>query len=338
MTQFDSILVLSFGGPEGKEDVLPFLKNVLRGIPLKDDTLKEIQKRYDLFDGVSPINEHTRTFIEALKEQLSVKNIDVPVYLGNRNWHPFLLDTLKDMVARKHKKTLVFVTSIFSSYSGCRKYREDLYEASKQINHSIELVKIRNGYNHPFFIQSVVECVTSTLDSIDNKQDVPLLFTAHSLPLAMAQHTDYETQLRESCRLVAENLNINNWQLCFQSNNASYGNKWLEPTIEDRLIKLKKDGYSQVVVMPIGFVCDHMEVVLDLDLDAKNVAKELGMALHRAPTVGINDHFINMVIDLIQERMLGRKEKLAIGLRDANHDMCPPNCCLSGRRSPRFVD
>jgi protoporphyrin/coproporphyrin ferrochelatase len=334
MTKFDSILVLSFGGPEGKEDVLPFLKNVLRGIPLKEGTLKEIQKRYDLFDGVSPINEHTRIFIEVLKGRLLENNINIPVYLGNRNWHPFLLDTLKDMAAKKHKKTLVFVTSIFSSYSGCRKYREDLYEASEQINHSIELVKIRNGYNHPSFIQSVVECVASTLDSIDNKKDVPLLFTAHSLPLAMAQHTDYEAQLLESCRLVSEDLNINNWELCFQSNNASYGNKWLEPTIEDQLRKLKKDGYNQVVVMPLGFVCDHMEVVLDLDIDAKNFSEEIGIAMHRAPTVGINDHFIKMVIDLIQERIAGRKDKLAIGLRDANHDLCPPNCCLSGRPGP----
>jgi ferrochelatase len=238
------------------------------------------------------------------------------------------------MVTMNHKKTLVFVTSIFSSYSGCRKYREDLHEASEAIGHSIELAKIRNGYNHPYFIEAVSQCIRETTNQIKSQSEIPVLFTAHSLPLSMAEKTDYQAQLTESCSLVANNLGIKNWQLCFQSNNASYGNKWLEPTIEDQLKKLTNDGYQDVVVMPIGFVCDHIEVVLDLDVDAKKIANNLGINLHRAPTVGINKKFINMVTDLIKERTESRNEKLSLGTRGANHDLCPPGCCLSGRPGP----
>ena len=180
MNEYDSLLILSFGGPEGKEDVLPFLKNVLKGIPVKEETFEEIQERYDLFDGVSPINANTRLFIDALSKALKLKRIMLPIYWGNRNWHPMLSDTMQQMKQDGRKKTLVFVTSIFSSYSGCRKYREDLYESSATIEHSIEFDKIRNGYNHPGFIKGITSCINEVIKSNNLSKDTQVFFTAHS--------------------------------------------------------------------------------------------------------------------------------------------------------------
>jgi len=331
MNEYDSLLILSFGGPEGKEDVLPFLKNVLKGIPVKEETFEEIQERYDLFDGVSPINANTRLFIDALSKALKLKRIMLPIYWGNRNWHPMLSDTMQQMKQDGRKKTLVFVTSIFSSYSGCRKYREDLYESSATIEHSIEFDKIRNGYNHPGFIKGIVSCINETIKNNNLSKETHVFFTAHSLPISMAEKTEYQNQLLDSCQLVANELELKNWKLCYQSNNASYGNKWLEPTIEDEIVALGQVPEKECIVVPIGFVCDHMEVVLDLDIDAKNIALENDVNLYRAPTLGINESFIDMVVDLIDERIQKREEKKFLGERGPNHNQCPIDCCLSGR-------
>ena len=330
---YDSVLVVSFGGPEGPDDVMPFLDNVLRGLKLPPPVKARIAERYDAFGGVSPINAHTRAFIEALRQELTTQGPDLPVYWGNRNWHPLLADTVRQMAADGVKRAIAYVTSTFSSYSGCRKYREDLYEAAAGLEGAPVIDKLRQGYNHPGFIEAMTERVRDAFAEIDASQrgDAALLFTAHSLPLSMARHTAYQAQLEESCALVAERLGLARWELVYQSNNASYGEPWLAPDIGDALATVAGRGARDAVVAPIGFVCDHMEVVLDLDVEARAKAEELGLTMVRAATVGTHAAYVGMVRELIVERRSANPQRPALGTRGPNHDFCPADCCLSGR-------
>ena len=328
---YDALLVVSFGGPEGPNDIIPFLDNVLKGLPIKSEAKQSIARRYARFGGVSPINGETRKFISALETQLAAHNIDLPVYWGNRNWHPLLSETLAKMRADGVERVLTHVTSTFSSYSGCRKYREDLYEACAGLEDPPAIDKLRLGYNHPGFIAAVADRVRDALTELPRDTDAPLLFTAHSLPGAMAENADYVVQLKEACALVADAVGSSNWQLCYQSNNASYGQAWLEPDVSDALMSLGKNGEDAAVVVPIGFVCDHMEVVLDLDIEAKAAAKKAGVNMMRAATVGTHSDYIAMVRELIEERLVPGTERRALGSRGPSHDVCPVDCCLSGR-------
>ncbi len=334
---YDALLIVSFGGPEGPEDVMPFLDNVLRGLPVKPETKERIARRYYDFDGISPINGATRRFIDALRRELDAHGPSLPIYWGNRNWHPMLGDTLAQMERDGVKRALVYVTSLFSSYSGCRKYREDLYQAVQGIEHPPVLDKIRLGFNHPRFIEANVSRCADTLAQLsqERRDAATILFSAHSLPHSMARHARYESQLLETCGLIGDALEHQRWQLVYQSNNASYGGEpWLEPDVSDAIRALADGGAEDVIVAPIGFVCDHLEVVLDLDVDAAKAAREAGINLLRAPTVGTHPAYVSMVRELIVERMSANPERAALGSLGPNHDFCPPDCCLSGRPSP----
>jgi len=335
--EFDALLVLSFGGPEGMDDVMPFLDNVFRGLRVGAETREKIAARYALYDGVSPIAAETRALVSAIKDNLTAAGVHLPVYLGNRNWKPMLADTVQRMRDDGIRRALVFVTSTFSSYSGCRKYREDLYEASRLLDNAPDFAKLRMGYNHPGFINAVADRCNDVFKQLTDSERAatPLLFTAHSLPNSMASGCDYLAQLQESCRLVAETLGHSKWELVFQSNNASYGGeKWLEPDIFDAIRQRHAEGCQQLVVMPIGFLCDHMEVVLDLDVDAAQLAAELGVQLLRAKTVGVHPAFVGMIGELVAERLNSDLQRRVLGQRGLMPDRCRPGCCPSGRGGP----
>ena len=329
---YDAVLVVSFGGPEGPDDVMPFLDNVLRGLPISAAGKARIAERYYRFDGVSPIAEYTREFVGALEAVLAERGPRLPVYLGNRNWHPMLGDTMAQMARDGIRSALVHVTSTFSSYSGCRRYREDLFEASNGLPDAPRLDRMRYGYNHPGFIAAMADRLREAIARFPAEEPAPtLVFTAHSLPLSMARNCDYEAELRESCRLVAEAAGVREWTLAYQSQNASYGEPWLGPDVDDALRTAHEAGHAGVVVAPIGFVCDHLEVVLDLDVEAAETARDLGIRMERAGTVGVHPDYVEMVRELIVERTVRCPERRALGRRGPRPDVCPAGCCLSGR-------
>jgi ferrochelatase len=331
------VLVVSFGGPEGPADVEPFLENVFRGLSVRDETKQRIAARYQAFGGVSPINAHTRAFIAALKDTLDRNGPALPIYWGNRNWHPLLTDTIAQMAKDGIGSAIAYVTSTFSSYSGCRKYREDLYAAAAAVPDAPLIDKVRAGFNHPGFIAAASDRVRAALEQVpaERRAETPILFTAHSLPESMARHCAYEAQLHEACSLVGASLPHARWRLVYQSNNASYGKEpWLGPDVRDALSAVRNEGATDVIVAPIAFVCDHMEVVLDLDVDAAARAREVGINMIRAGTVGAHPAFVATVRELIVERMTGTAERRALGTLGPKHDLCPADCCLSGRPAP----
>ena len=329
---YDAVLIVSFGGPEGPDDVMPFLENVLAGLRVPPPVKARIAQRYHRFGGVSPINAHTREFIAALERELAASGPRLPVYWGNRNWHPMLGDTLARMADDGIGRAIAYVTSTFSSYSGCRKYREDLHGAVDGLDGAPHIDKLRVGYNHPGFIEAVADRLRDAFARFPATEPRPaLLFTAHSLPLSMAGACDYVAQLRESCALAAQTAGAGQWRLVYQSQNASYGEPWLGPDIAEALETVRASGHAGVVVAPIGFVCDHMEVVLDLDVEAAEKSGELGLNMVRAGTVGTHPAYVRMVRDLVVERMSAGPERPALGGRGPNHDFCPVDCCLSGR-------
>ena len=329
---YDAVLVVSFGGPEGPDDVMPFLDNVLAGLRVPPPVKARIAKRYHRFGGISPINAHTREFIAALEGQLAASGPSLPVYWGNRNWHPMLGDTMARMAANGVGRAIAYVTSTFSSYSGCRKYREDLHAAVDGLDGAPHIDKLRIGYNHPGFIAAMADRLQKAFARVPGEEARPaLLFTAHSLPLSMARACDYQAQLREACALSAEAVGAGEWELVYQSQNASYGEPWLGPDIGEALESVRAAGHTDVVVAPIGFVCDHMEVVLDLDVEAAEKADALGLNMVRAGTVGVHPSYVGMVRELIVERMTANPDRPALGARGPNHDYCPADCCLSGR-------
>lgn len=335
---YDALLFVSFGGPEGPDDVIPFLENVLRGKNVPRERLLEVAEHYNHFGGVSPINDQCRELITALEAELSDNGIDLPIKWGNRNWAPMLPDTIAELKAAGAKRILAFVTSGFSCYSGCRQYREDIYRAQDVVEaNDIEVHKIRVFFNHPDFVAVNAENVKAAIDEIaDGAPDsVHVAFTAHSIPSSMATTSDYEKQLSESCRLVAEQLGIPeaNWKLVYQSRSGRPQDPWLEPDICDYIESLKADGVNKVVVSPIGFLSDHMEVMYDLDDEAKAKCDELGMQMARAGTPGTHPRFVSMIRKLIQERM-DQVIPECIGKFAANHDVCPQDCCPAPQRPP----
>lgn len=334
---YDAILVVSFGGPEGPDDVLPFLDNVFKGLRVTDETKAKIAERYMLFGGVSPINTETRKFIDALRVELDARGPALPIYWGNRNWHPYLSEAFEKMSRDGVRRAIAYVTSVFSSYSSCRKYRENLFDAAQTVANPPVIDRLRSPFNHPLFIEAVVGRVTEAFDRLpaERRETAQILFTAHSLPESMARHAPYEAQLREACRLVGDALEYQRWRLVYQSNNARYGGEpWLGPDISEALVELAHEGVEDVVVVPIGFVADHLEVVLDLDHDAAAVAREHGLNFVRAETVGTHPAYVSLVRDLICERMTPNSVRRALGSLGPAHDFCPSDCCASGRPGP----
>jgi ferrochelatase len=328
----DAILVVSFGGPEGPDDVMPFLENVTRGRNVPRERLEAVAEHYFRFGGVSPINAQNRELIAALEVELREHGIDLPIYFGNRNWHPLLSDTVARMTEDGVRRALVFLTSAFSSYSGCRQYRENLYVAQEQAGADApELPRLRLPFNHPGFVESNADRLREALAQLPGAH---IAFTAHSIPAAMAERCAYESQLAESARLVAEAAGADGFAVVYQSRSGPPQVPWLAPDILDHLRHMRARGVSDVVVAPLGFLSDHLEVLYDLDVEAAELAEELGMRLVRAGTPGTHPAFVAAIRELIQERLEGREERPALGRLAANPDTCAPTCCLPGTGRP----
>jgi ferrochelatase len=328
---YDALLIVAFGGPEGMEDVMPFLENVVRGRNVPRQRLLEVAHHYKLFGGVSPLNEQNRTLMSALQAEFETHGIELPIYLGNRNWHPFLADSLRQMAGDGVRNALAFFTSAYSSYSSCRQYLEDIAHAQAEVGPNAPQVhKLRAYYNHPGFIEPTIENVRDALVQIPAERRVSshIAFTAHSIPLSMAQNCAYQAQLEEVARLVAEGVGHPHCQLVYQSRSGPPQQPWLEPDIGKHLEHLKAEGVEDVVVAPIGFISDHLEVVYDLDTEARQLAKKINLNMVRAATVGVHSTFVKMIRKLILERTVPNPTRDFLGARGPSHDVCPINCCL----------
>jgi ferrochelatase len=315
-----ALLLVSFGGPEGPDDVVPFLENVTRGRGIPAERLAEVGRHYlDVFGGVSPINAQCRELVAALEEAQGRV-----VYWGNRNWHPYLSDTLEQMRQDGVTDAWALVTSAFPSYSGCRQYREDIEAA--QVDGLPRVSKIRHYYAEDGFVGTLARNVQAV-----RERDARLVFTAHSIPLVMAQTSGpsggaYVEALRASAGMVADRVGASDWDLVFQSRSGPPQVPWLEPDVGDHLERLYGEGVRDVVLVPIGFTSDHVEVVYDLDVQAQErVAGLDGMLVRRAATVGTDPEFVQMLVDLVDEREAG-PERETHGCV-ATHDRCPVGCC-----------
>src|SRR5215217_343239 len=314
-TDFDALLVVSFGGPEGMDDVMPFLENVLRGRNVPRERMLQVAQHYELFGGVSPINQQNRNLIAALEKDFEREGLRLPIYWGNRNWHPLLPDTLRQMADDGIKNALAFVTSAYSSYSSCRQYLQNISDAQAAVGPDAPRVeKLRVFYNHPLFIEANVDQIRAVLDQVE---DPHLVFTAHSIPESMAMNCDYASQLGHTAALIARELPIEKWHLVYQSRSGSPMQPWLGPDVCEHLRTLRNEGVTDVVVAPIGFVSDHMEVVYDLDVEARRVADEIGLKMVRAQTAGTHPSFVKMIRELILERIND----------EAPVNICAPDCC-----------
>src|SRR5258708_37476027 len=314
-------------------DVMPFLENVLHGRNVPRERLLGVAKHYELFGGVSPINGQNRKLIAALQQLLETKGPQLPIYFGNRNWHPLLADTLVKMRDDGVKKALAFVTSAYSSYSSCRQYLEDIERARASVGADAPRVeKLRAFYNHPGFIEANAANIRAAVAQVPEERRIaaPLVFTAHSIPESMAQRCDYEAQLRETSKLIAEAVGSENWQLVFQSRSGSPAQPWLGPDVCDYLLELHTAGSKDMCVAPIGFVSDHMEIIYDLDTEAMGLCRELGLNMIRAATAGTHPAFIEMIRELILERIDPATPRRALGTMGPRESGCRTGCCLPG--------
>jgi ferrochelatase len=329
---YDAFLLVSFGGPEKPEDVIPFLGNVVRGKAVSQERLVEVAQRYYRFGGVSPLNEQNRALLRALVAEFNVGGPQLAVYWGNRNWHPLLPDTVQQMADDGVRRALAFVTSAFASYSGCRQYLEDIQRAREAVGpQAPQIDKIRLFYNHPGFIEAMAERVLAALEQIpvERRPAARLIYTAHSIPVDMAQRSSYQQQLLEACRLVSERVGRAEWDLVYQSRSGYPGQPWLEPDVKEHLRRLHETGpVCDVVLVPIGFVCEQMELVFDLDVEAAEVCERLGIHMARAAAVGTHPRLVTMIRELTLERIEERPTRLAIGTLGPSPDACPSDCCV----------
>ncbi len=291
------MLLVSFGGPEGPDDVMPFLRNVTRGRGVSEERLASVAEHYHLFDGISPINQCNRDLVAALAGELRERGVDIPVYWGNRNWTPLLADTLAQMRDDGISRAAGFVTSAFGSYSGCRQYAEDIERARAAVGSDAPIIDKLGPFWHEEGFWSVM--ADSLAEALGHEPDAHVVFTAHSVPHAMAATAPYEAQLDQACRLVAERSGARHWTLAYQSRSGPPQVPWLEPDIGAELDRLAGAGTGSVIVVPIGFVADHMEVIYDLDTEARRRAGDLGLRFTRVPTVGTHPAFVSMIADLV---------------------------------------
>ena len=334
---YDALLVVSFGGPEGPDDVMPFLENVTRGRNIPRERLLDVAHHYELFAGVSPINAQNRALIDALEHELVVHGIELPIYFGNRNWHPFLADTLREMRDAGIRSSLAFFTSAFSSYSGCRQYREDLYRAQEAVGpDSPEVFKLRTFFNHPGFVEANADRVREAIARIpvERRAHARLVFTAHSIPVAMAERCRYSEQLGETSALVAAAAGFPSHSVVYQSRSGPPSVPWLEPDVCDEIGRLAGAGARDVVLSPVGFVSDHIEVLYDLDHEAVEAGEQAGVSVWRAGTAGTHPAFVAMIRELIEERLDASVERRAAGRFGPSGDSCAPGCCLPGTARP----
>jgi protoporphyrin/coproporphyrin ferrochelatase len=345
---YDALLLVSFGGPEKPEDVVPFLENVTRGRGIPRERLEEVGEHYFAFGGRSPINDQNRAFIAAVEEDLRSTGIDLPVYWGNRNWHPYLADTLRQMRDDGVRRAACLVTSAYSSYSGCRQYRENLAEAVAAVGAGApRLDRLRHYFNHPGFVEPMVDATLSALADLGDaaRRDAHVLFVTHSVPESMnatagpdggayvAQHRSVADEVGE--RVRQETGHRYPTELVFCSRSGPPHVPWLEPDVNDRIEDLAEHGVAGVVVVPIGFVSDHMEVIYDLDTEASATAEKVGVEFARASTAGLDPRFVAMVRDLLLERAAAERgtepRRLSVGSLGPSWDLCPVGCCPNAR-------
>ncbi len=352
MADYDAFVLVSFGGPEGTADVIPFLQNVTAGRNIPPDRLEQVAEHYYQFGGVSPINQQSRELIAAIEGDFAARGVALPVYWGNRNWHPYLRDTLAAMAADGVGRALAFVTSGYSSFSSCRQYLNDIDAARRDVGSIAPRVdKLRQYFNHPGYVGSFAAAAAAAIASLSAGplpahgttrgtgagDEVDLIFTAHSIPASMAESAGpaggaYQAQLAETARLVAAQLGWQRpWRLAYSSRSGPPSQPWLGPDINDLLAERAAAGSRGVVVVPIGFASDHMEVKFDLDSEAAATADRLGLAYARAATPGTDSRFVSMITDLVLERLDGTAP-LALGAFGAGPDACPPGCCVPAGR------
>ncbi|MDE2848072.1 MAG: ferrochelatase [Gemmatimonadota bacterium] len=362
MPNYDALLLVSFGGPEGPDDVIPFLERVLTGRRVPRERMMEVAEHYHHFGGVSPINGQNRALISALEVALETRGLSLPVYWGNRNWHPLLSDTVGRMSADGIRRALAFVTSPYSSWSNCRQYLENIEEARRDAGSDAPVIeKIRPFFNHPGFIETMAARVRSAMDRLpeERRPGAHLVYTAHSIPLAMAGGCAYEAQLREASRLISERVGASSWALTFQSRSGPPAQPWLEPDVCDYIRSFHETAAVRMaradaaaraanvdathetaaadqadrdlVVIPVGFISDHMEVAYDLDVEARACCDELGVRMVRAETAGTHPRFVDMIVELVEERLSPSAARPAVGVLGSWPDRCPPDCCPLGR-------
>ncbi len=338
---FDAFLLVSFGGPEGPEDVMPFLQNVTRGKDVPPERLAEVAEHYQHFGGVSPINGHCRELLGAVAADFAMNGLDLPIYWGNRNWKPSLRDAIQQMADENRRRALIMTTSAYASYPGCRQYREDVFAAKAGITKAPVFTRLRHYFNHPGFIRPMVANTVAALEQLafDARAGATILFTTHSIPMALAYSAGpqgglYPAQHEEVARLVAEGVTEATgatypWELVYQSRSGPPQVKWLEPDVRDRMTALHEAGTPGVVVVPIGFTSDHMEVVYDLDVELRGQADALGIGFARAGTVGAAPEFVAAIRDMVMERVNSRMpdQRATLGDLGASFDVCPIGCC-----------
>ena len=338
---FDALLFLSFGGPEDHEEVRPFLENVTRGRGVPEQRLDAVAEHYHHFGGVSPINRLNREIMAGLETELNARGRDLPIYFGNRNWHPLVEDTVARMADDGIRRALVFATSAWGGYSGCKQYHEDIARAREAVGERApDLVKLRQFYDHPLFVQANADAVGRAYARLDPavRDQARLVFTAHSVPLSADEQPGadgqphwYSRQVAEAARLVAHDADVGTYDVVWQSRSGPPSVPWLEPDICDHLGELHAKDVGAVVVSPIGFVSDHLEVVWDLDNEAEEKAAELGMGFARADTAGTDPRFSRMIADLIDEHLEAQPARKLSTLPSAgcttNGAPCAPGCC-----------
>jgi ferrochelatase len=350
-TPYDALLLVSFGGPEKPEDVLPFLENVTRGRGIPRERLEEVGQHYHLFGGRSPINDQNRQFLAAVEQDLASAGLDLPVYWGNRNWAPYLADTLRQMAEDGVRRAACLLTSAYSSYSGCRQYRENLAAAVAAVTaEGVEpprLDRLRHYFNHPGFVEPMVDATLSALASLGDagRRDAVVLFVTHSIPESMndtsgpdrgayvAQHQAVAAEIAERVRQATGHRYAHELVFCSRSGPPQV--PWLEPDVNDRIEELAEDGAEGVVVVPIGFVSDHMEVIYDLDTEARATAEKVGVQFARAATAGLDPRFVSMVRDLLTERAAAERGeeplRATVAGQPPSWDLCPRGCCANLR-------
>jgi ferrochelatase len=338
---YDAFLLLSFGGPESQPEVMPFLQNVTSGRGVPTERLAEVAEHYQHFGGISPINGHNRALIAALRAEFDAHDLALPIYWGNRNWRPYLVDTVRAMATDGVRRAIVFVTSAYSSYSSCRQYQDDLAAASQAVGETApQFDKVRHFFDHPGFVDPHVDAVRAALATVDvaRRATTRLAFTAHSIPVTMAEAAGpdgqlYVRQLRAASQLIAAAAAPDlAWDLVFQSRSGPPSVPWLGPDINDHLRALAAVGTTDVITVPVGFVSDHLEVQWDLDVEAAATAAELGLGFARTSTPGTDPRFVGMVRELVEERREPSAPKRALSPLGPAHDRCPAGCCPAPRR------
>ena len=309
MKIFDAVLIVSFGGPQGMDDIRPFLANVLRGRRVNPERVDEVAHHYELFGGVSPITELTQQQADGLRDRLAAAGQPLQVYVGMRNWHPYLADTLRQMHADGVRRAVGFITAAHHSYSSDQQYRENIDAAREELRKAtggdIEIAFVGRWFNHPKFVEANAAHVREAIDRLpaDVRDQARIVFTAHSIPMAMAEASKYREELMESSRLVADHVasgfsrKDQDWALVYQSRSGRPGDPWLEPDVCDYLRQARADKLAAAVLCPIGFVCDHIEVLYDLDREAADVAREIGLPMTRAAAVNDDPLFLDMMAD-----------------------------------------